>query len=522
MECTGILESLAVMSFLVMVVLQSISFADNTGLWFSTKTDEDSDITVSPAIPVEGEQAEIIFRIHNSEKTSSPESNLECYCNGELIGQKKISKLKANSEEVVSFPWQPVHNGIYKITGKLSIGGKQIAKANYEVAVVAKKLYLGWCDGSYHKSAKKLLGYCKWINLLTQVKNPNDIKYWKRRGAMLLLERKGELEILKKEGVKYWLSAADDKRYDGLAINEFNMDYFGEIDQQIFKYVDEFKKWKEKHPDYFVAAWHSGPLQEEFCKRYRGFADLVMIETYTNYFRGRFKERCDYRYIDERIDMARKMDWLDKAIMSPCTTVAYGGVTPDDLESQIRYIRQRAPEMPGLIYYCGRCTPPPLKKFADKLLFKYFIKPVITFWPENDVRLSDYRIAKGEKVEIITTLHNIGGIDSGKVTVNIYAQRISDGKREKIKTLTIDSLKAGDVKLERWPAKDIEPYVAFPGLRKKGTEFTNPAIPAKTVLKAEWKPSQIGTYKIEVEIVPAEDECLNPLGSKFLYVYNSR
>ncbi len=499
--------------------LNSLCFANIPKICFSTDTLEDSDITVCPAIPVAGQRANVIFHIHNLDNRNLvTQCTAECYCNNKLIGQKKIGTIKRSETKLISFSWQPEHNGIYKITGKIKINGKCKIKADYDVAVVAKKLYLGWCDGSYHKSAKKLLGYCKWINLLTQVTNPNELIYWRQRGVTLLLERRGELRFLKKEGAKHWEAALNDKRYDGIAINEFNMDYFGEEDQQIFKYVDEFKKWKKKHPDYFVAAWHSGPLLEEFCRRYRGFADLIMLETYLNYIRGRLKTRCDYRYLDERINMARTMDWLDKAIMAPCVTVAHGGVTPDDIESQIRYIRQRAPEMPGLIYYCGRCTPPPLKRFADNLLFKYFIRPVITFWPENDIRLSEYRINVGKPIEIIITLHNIGGIDSEKVSVNIYAKRISDGKRTKIKTITIDSVPAGDVKLDLWPAKDIEPYVEFKGLRKKGTEFTNPVIPAKKVIKTNWSPKQTGTYKIDVEIIPEKSECLNPLGSKLLSV----
>ncbi len=494
--------------------------SNNVKLSFSTDTVADSDITVCPAIPVSGQQASIIFHIHNiSNQKFSKQCLAECYCNNKLIGKKEIGTIKRGQTKFISFSWLPEHNGIYEITGKIKIGNKYDLRANYDVAVVAKKLYLGWCDGSFNNSAKRLVGYLRWMNLLTQVANPKEFSYWKRRGVTLLMDRSATLKILKDVGaVHWWAQAYHHKFYSGLAINEFNMDYFGDVDKQIFKYVDEFKKWKSKHPDYFIAAWHSGPLLEEFCRRYRGFADLIMLETYTNYIRGRLKARCDYRYIDERIDMARKMDWLDKAIMAPCVTVAYGGVTADDIESQIRYIRQRAPEMPGLIYYCGRCTPPPLKRFADKLLFKYFIKPVITFWPENDFRLSDYRVVLGNSAEIIITLHNIGGIDSAGVTVNIYAERISDGKRAKIQTVTVDSIPAGDVKLDVYPAKDIEPYVQFPGLRKKGSEFTNPIIPAKKVLKIMWKPKQAGTYKIEAEIISDKCECLNPVGSKILCV----
>ncbi len=502
---------------LIVLMLSNVCVYGVSGLWFSTDSVADSDITVCPAIPVTGQEAKILLRIHNKGKTVSSEADLECYCDNTMIGKTKIGKIESGKELVLSFPWKPTHNGMYKIKGVIC--GKDKMEASYDAPVVAKKLYLGWCDGSFGNSGKRLVGYLRWMNLLTQVDNPKEFSYWKRRGVTILMDRSATLKILKDAGaVGWWAQAYHHKFYKGLAINEFNMDYFGDEDKQIFKYVDEFKKWKCKHPDYFIAVWHSGPLLEEFCRRYRGFANLLMLETYTNYIRGRLKARCDYRYIDQRIDMARQMDWLDKTIMAPCVTVAYGGVTPDDIESQIRHIRQRGPEMPGLIYYCGRCTPPPLKRFADKLLLKYFIKPVITFWPENDLRLSTYRITLGKSVEIITTLYNIGGIDSGKVKVNIYAERISDGKRTKIRTLEANTLIAGDVRLDVYPAKDIEPYVQFHGLRKKGSEFTNPVIPAKTVLKTSWQPKQRGTYKIEVEIVPDKDECLNSTGSKILHV----
>ena len=85
--------------------------------------------------------------------------------------------------------------------------------------------------------------------------------------------------------------------------------------------------------------------------------------------------------LDKRIDGARKHGLLGKWIIALGQFVdekSYA-TTLEDIEREVRYLRMRGPEMPGVAYYgLSSWASRDLMDRTDRLNYKYLIAPVVT------------------------------------------------------------------------------------------------------------------------------------------------
>ena len=197
----------------------------------------------------------------------------------------------------------------------------------------------------------------------------------------------------------------------------------------------------------------------------------------------------------QRIDMARKQDVLSHAII----TIGILGnekirpLSPEDLEDQVRQIKRLAPEMPGLSVYGStkKMENRDLLFFADQLCGKYYVSPVLTLLAEA-VQMSDPSPMQNTKVRIRGTVMNVGGMDSGPVTVRFYDGNPANGG-------------------ERIGEKRIEKVDSL----RDGTDF-----PKGASVEIDWTARRQGTHEIYMEILPEnlQDTLLDHLACRAIMV----
>jgi hypothetical protein len=172
------------------------------------------------------------------------------------------------------------------------------------------------------------------------------------------------------ELVRKWCAPAK-KGFVGIGIDEFGM--LGPIFSA--KLGKALVQAKATCPELYIAVWHSGPLTKNQAKYYVEGADLVMLEAY-------FSGRSIFRWLVQRnISVARNAGIIGKTVVAlgindEHPDAAKPGFwrwanTPEELEKQMRWIKQIASDMPGIAFYAPKASKTMLLE-ADRLAGQIF------------------------------------------------------------------------------------------------------------------------------------------------------
>lgn len=234
----------------------------------------------------------------------------------------------------------------------------------------------------------------------------------------------------------------------GVAVDECGYYPKSEAHERFATYLRGIMRAKEENPDAFFLMWHAGSLYPEQASLYRGACDLVVLESYVFHWgpEGLGTENI-YDFLDMKMLPARQTDLLvptgsgTQVITS--VDLTYPTFHRGMMENIVRHLRRTWPEMRGIGFY-GSCTRDATEqqvcagiannKFVDQLCHDYFIIPVVTILPGN---LWVHRQDDGSYL-VTAAVSNIGGMDSGRVTVNIYADD------ELLKTIQLEQIPAGN------------------------------------------------------------------------------
>jgi len=156
---------------------------------------------------------------------------------------------------------------------------------------------------------------------------------------------------------------------------------------------------KERYPRFFIAV-HAcgGPAQSTIEAAQKGYIDLILPEFYTYVPKGGGPGKDG---IYRMLQSYRAGGVLEKVV--PHFGWIYSengeGMTPESLESLIRFVRKLAPETPGICLY----THFPLTseiidllKAVEQLTYKYFIEPA----PKVQIKITPFSKTLSSKVKI--------------------------------------------------------------------------------------------------------------------------
>lgn len=192
------------------------------------------------------------------------------------------------------------------------------------------------------------------------------------RGILPLASRGGRDQARQRSAAElaaYW-GAAWDEGYAGIAIDEF-----GSRDRAVNQRMrDALKMLQQRCPDLYVAVWHGGPLNRRYGSSYAQNADLIMLETYTG-------ARCALGlHFAVKLNQARRAGVAQKTVFALGINDADkrletgGKAWANDertLRAQMRWIRDNAPEMPGISFFAARGSAA-LQRRAEELAWEFF------------------------------------------------------------------------------------------------------------------------------------------------------
>ena len=211
-------------------------------------------------------------------------------------------------------------------------------------------------------------------------------------------------------------------------------------------------------PDRFYLVWHAGTIHEELAQYLRPAADLVALEKYVCRDISEKGLAHAFSVIDREVENLRRLGHLIEpgkgqichTVLAFDTSERPDLVGPNDMEQVVRYLRQVCPQMRGLGWYNGGYGSYLLKqkdltavtddrheqavRTADRLNFEYFIKPCVTL-EQNSLKVS--QDTQNGQSEFAVALRNIGGMDSGPVEMEMFADGESVGRK------TVASVPAG-------------------------------------------------------------------------------
>ncbi len=369
-----------------------------TNLYINPNGIYTNDITFSNPIPLVNEKVKIKVRVHNEGEETVENTRVRCKIENPdkqaiFKAENIIKKIPDKSSRQTAFIWAGKENGLYKIEiivdpeNEIPEKNEKDNRVTLILPVVLKKLYFFWWVGRRD---------IRWINIISENWHKEEVsRYWLSRGVIPACWRGGycKKNLTKNNIIRYWIEPYYEG-YPAIAIDEFNYDNGGKIDKKMAEALLEVKK---AVPKLFVICWGAGGLGADLLLRtFKTSADLVVPEIYV-----RFSE--EYKRFDITAKLARKFHLADKTIIA--LGLGKWITTEYELENQIRYVRKIFPESPGIGFFCSGAYPE-LIRCADKLCFKYFIKPVITHTYNKHT----------------FTIKNIGAVDARNVKIEYQTQ----------------------------------------------------------------------------------------------------
>ena len=318
-----------------------------------------------------------------------------------VLGEAVIENLPAGAARVASIRWKPTQTEPHNITVIASGQGLEESQRSEIIPVVNRQLYFA----NFHPVDNERL---KYANLYTSAGGRESFSYFlgKIRGRLALSSctgphQSGEVGVEKFE--KDWTEALKGPNRDGIGMDEWGTPHPGA--------VEALKRIYQKREGRIIVPWLAGGASEAYSKAFR-FADLVLTEVYLN-VSGHHTYRSR---LNNNIDGARKWGLLDKWIIALGVVFTPGELsTAEEIEREVRYLRLRGPEMPGVGFY-GYSRRDIARK-NDELCYKYFISPVVVF--------KERARADGDSLSL--TVRNIGGMTAHDVKV--AAVHKADGRK---------------------------------------------------------------------------------------------
>jgi len=376
-----------------------------------------------------------------------------------------------NGQATGNIEWEAGRNGLYTVTAKLP-PAKTTAEANETKRIAQIALPVIAQDKKLHFVWYREVPTMRWTTCVTSANDPEQRKRlaergvipfnWEYGGASWSYYDKEKAEEEPAAVLREFEEIFEDKfmgdlpEYSrGKGIDETGGYPNTWKEQASAASMRALVRAKQQHPERFFAVWHGGGLRIALAQYYRQGVDLLLLETYIFRAIPQALGIDDvYQMIRDRLDpLIRSADMFAPAYGNYCYTLIAldSSERPDyidlgEQEQVIRFIRRICPEMCGIAWYNGGYGGYGLEKSpamdahheavlanADQLFFDYYIKPCVTLMRES------LWLGKNEagNYELTAAISNIGGIDSGEVTVEFRV----DGKR--LATKTAPSVPAG-------------------------------------------------------------------------------
>ena len=468
------------------------------------------EINLSSVIPVVNRELEI--RLDNAP------AGQEIYFSIAYEG-KDVLKEKAKPDDgKIIRKWTPKETGFY--TALFSFGTE---KVSLEFPVVYKEIYfVAWPP--VEPSERDLRYLSSYV-----VCNEKDIPYWKSRGSKTLDCTAGmsriDMGISEEEAIKkavdYW-SAPIKKGFDGIFMDEFGEYPLPEGLKKVERAGKALIQLRKENPDMLIFPNIGGGLLREESIYIRQSGSIALLETYPNCFIHAWGTHSWRANLDHRVMVARNTDAIWDRRKKHGTLILLGigcdggGRLVPEMEDDVRYIKKTAPEMPGIGFVCGArekqyALDTGLRKAADDLCLKYYIKPVADI---REIFFSNYTPCAGQNVDIFIRVHNLGGMDAKNVKLRLYAVESGRGKKIPIgEEIIIKKIGTGwvDIELNKedkprtyYEYREIEgnTYPIFQTAKKWGS---NIIWIDRHVIKVSWKPGEKGCYTIIAELKPSDN-----------------
>lgn len=209
--------------------------------------------------------------------------------------------------------------------------------------------------------------------------------------------------------------------WDGIAVDELGMwqDHPRQTELAL-QYAEVLGQARAALRGRTLAVWLCGALTPLECNLLRDKADLIICQVYGNFLRAWYDQQRVEDSLRQCIETARNLMVTPQTVIALSLTTDHDGVTPEELEQQIRLMRLLGPEIHGIAFYSTSRAEPAVIKRATDCCQRYFLRPVVSFLSQTDVTLSDPAPQDQGVVRISATVHNVGGTDARNVQVKFW------------------------------------------------------------------------------------------------------
>ena len=312
----------------------------------------------------------------------------------------------------------PSAPGPYQVLARCLVPNtaEPLCQAASAVHVTQPKLHFVWYG------EPEATGY---TTALTTIGDNLDAYDWRRQGVLPLswapgMCHRGDTQA---EFERDWSSRIEGKGR-GIAIDEFGVLQSGEFGIGMANALFTIRR---RFPDAPVYVWQAMITNESIAPALRRAADLILHECYMEYM--------DYRYpaFDFMVARIREFGLTHNSVFGLDCTHEKAGTTPGQLTEQFRYIRELAPELPGVAIYKAYGSGAALVSHGDWLFERYFLGPVL--------RVVLVRDAPNKAI-----VQNIGQTAARDVDLELLG--LPDGKTAAHKTIPL--LLPGESALAEW------------------------------------------------------------------------
>lgn len=336
-----------------------------------------------------------------------------------------------------SAEWTAADNGLYRVKAVLDPDNaveeededNNAAELDLPVVIPGRQPHFVWYS---------LADYLHWANVSGKTGAEAAVRGHERGRTMLQWHSGSCKPGVTEESAYMWFNRRMKKNpvasQYGMAVDELGYYPKPESEKSFREYMSAARRWKKENPGKFLMIWHCGTLYPEQAAGYRGACDLVVIESYVHHWGPAGLGTENYLdVIDMKMVPTRQCDLLvetgrgTQAITS--VDLTYPTFHRGMIVKIFRHLRREWPEMRGIGFFgdCTRDAPEDdaaamvkgvaNNKYVDQLCFDYFVRPVVTIQPGN---LWVNREDDGS-TRITAAVSNIGGMDSGPVTVRLKA-----------------------------------------------------------------------------------------------------
>jgi len=323
-----------------------------------------TDLSISNKYPPVGKSVTLSCVVRN--KGAAPARRVRISAEDETgreLGRASVGEIASGDGYRFSFDWVPERKGLRKIAIAASLDtlAPEACSTNniirLTVPVTSRQYYFFWYGDLTHSGLP-------YANVYAACSNYN-VREAKRTGC-LALATQGDAS---REDA--WLKQRELYSYSGVAIDEY---FFGNPGPLIGA-VGAGAAARKSVPDFFVSFWCVGaPVIPEVQDALRkGDVDLVVFEAYLDVGQ-------DFQPLDTYINAAKSARVADRCIVAlgsdwQWAKTATAGEQMNYIEKQIKYIIEKAPDMPGIGFflYDSRYNWPGVAEAIDKMCYKYFI-----------------------------------------------------------------------------------------------------------------------------------------------------